>query len=76
MKREKWIFPLPVYIPINKYILLKLHNKKPAYDDHSSYAGLVMGFSLLSAWQARNKKPPAMRVETIRYTHKNTFPLR
>ena len=36
----------------------------------------VMGFSLLSAWQARNKKPPAMRVETIRYTHKNTFPLR
>ena len=32
-----------------------------------------MGFSLLSAWQARNKKPPAMRVETIRYTHKNTF---
>ena len=21
-----------------------------------------MGFSLLSAWQARNKKPPAMRV--------------
>ena len=35
-----------------------------------------MGFSLLSAWQARNKKPPAMRVETIRYTHKNTFPLR
>ena len=37
---------------------------------------LIMGFSLLSAWQARNKKPPAMRVETIRYTHKNTFPLR
>ena len=35
-----------------------------------------MGFSLLSAWQARNKKPPAMRVETNRYTHKNTFPLR
>ena len=39
-------------------------------------AFLFMGFSLLSAWQARNKKPPAMRVETIRYTHKNTFPLR
>ena len=37
---------------------------------------VFMGFSLLSAWQARNKKPPAMRVETIRYTHKNTFPLR
>ena len=26
-----------------------------------------MGFSLLSAWQARNKKPPAMREVLICY---------
>ena len=50
--------------------------KQKALTENSVRAFLFMGFSLLSAWQARNKKPPAMRVETIRYTHKNTFPLR
>lgn len=35
-----------------------------------------MGFSLLRTRSVRNKKPPAMRVETKCYTQKNTFPVR